>query len=119
MPHKLYCENEFVEKCNELKERFTVGSENCYYPEVAKDAGHGSKAVPIDGLPYFIDTTWTIIKEQKELNLPDQREMVAQYRCNEVKEEALELVATQISQLDAKSRSSPISDFPEQCMSVL
>jgi hypothetical protein len=71
MPHKLYCGDEFVEECKKLKEKFTVGTPGCYYPEVATDAGQGEKAVPIDGLPYFIDTTWTIIKEQKELNLPD------------------------------------------------
>ena len=86
---------------------------------MASNAGQGAKAVPIDGLSYFIDTTWTIIKDQKELNLPDQREMVAQYRCNEVKDEALELVKDQITALDAKSRSSPIDNFPEQCMALL
>jgi hypothetical protein len=86
---------------------------------VATDAGQGAKAVPIDGLPYFIDTTWSIIKDQKELNLPDQREMVAQYRCNEIKDEALTLVSTSITILDRASRSSPISDFPVQCMSIL
>jgi hypothetical protein len=102
-----------------LKERFTVGSENCFYPQIATDAGNGSKAVPVDGLSYFIDTTWDIIKHQKELNLPDQREMVAQYRCNEIKDEAMDLVKDQITALDSKSRSSPISDFPEQCMALL
>ena len=58
LPHKLYCENEFLEECKELKKKFTVGAENCYFPEVASDAGQGAKAVPIDGLPYFIETTW-------------------------------------------------------------
>lgn len=119
MPHKLYCEDQFVEKCKELKEKFTAGSENNFFPEIASDAGQGAKAVPIDGLSYFIDTTWAIIKDQKELNLPDQREMVAQYRCNEVKEEALELIKTHVQALDAKSRSSSISDFPEQGMGIL
>lgn len=36
--------------------------------------------------------TWQTIKEQKELNLPDQREIVATYRCNEIKDEALKKV---------------------------
>ena len=102
-----------------MKERFTVGHEKCFYPEIATDAGNGAKAVPIDGLSYFIDTTWDVIKNQKELNLPDQREMVAQYRCNEIKEEAMALVQPEISALDSKSRSTAISDFPEQCMGIL
>ena len=40
----------------------------------------------------FIDKTWEKIKTQKELNLPDQRAMVANYRCTELKDEALELI---------------------------
>jgi hypothetical protein len=92
LPHKIYCEQQFADECKILKERFTVGHEKCFYPQIATDAGNGAKAVPIDGLTYFIDTTWDVIKNQKELNLPDQREMVAQYRCNEIKEEALALV---------------------------
>jgi len=48
------------------------------------------KNVPIDGLHVYISKSWESIKEQKELNLPDQREMVANYRCIELKEEALD-----------------------------
>ncbi len=52
--------------------------------------------VPIDGLALFIDKTWEKIRLQKELNLPDQRIMVATLRCNELKEEAMEMVAPMI-----------------------
>lgn len=40
----------------------------------------------------FVDQTWGVIRDQKELNLPDQREMVANYRCNEIKDEAMQKV---------------------------
>lgn len=46
----------------------------------------------MDGLSLYIDKTWEKIRAQKELNLPDQRIMVAIMRCNELKEESLELV---------------------------
>ena len=46
----------------------------------------------MDGLQIFIDQTWDTIKNQKELNLPDQRQMVANFRCNEIKAECIELV---------------------------
>ena len=46
----------------------------------------------MDGLSIFIEQTWEKIKTQKELNLPDQRLMVANYRCTEIKEESIELV---------------------------
>ena len=45
--------------------------------------------MPIDGLPIYIEKSWEMIRDQKELNLPDQREMVANYRCQEFKTEAL------------------------------
>jgi hypothetical protein len=48
--------------------------------------------VPIDGMPVFVEQTWGVIRSQKELNLPGQREMVANYRCNELKDEAISKV---------------------------
>ena len=75
--------------------------------------------MPIDGLSIFIDSTWDVIKNQKELNLPDQREMVAQYRCTEVKEEALSKVKGEIARLEKQSLRSTIPDFSQKCMSIL
>jgi hypothetical protein len=37
-------------------------SENSFYPIIPKNADAGGKAVPMDGLSYFIDTTWDVIK---------------------------------------------------------
>jgi len=53
----------------------------------------------MDGLALFIENTWDKIRTQKELNLPDQRVMVASLRCGELKEEALQEVAPKISHL--------------------
>jgi len=55
--------------------------------------------VPMDGLPHFISQAWDSIRQQKELNLPDQRAMVANYRCTELKEEAISLVKQPIIEL--------------------
>ena len=54
--------------------------------------GHEGNRVPMDGLSLFIEKTWEKIRTQKELNLPDQRVMVATLRCNELKDEAIEKV---------------------------
>lgn len=50
----------------------------------------------MDGLSIFIDKTWEKIRTQKELNLPDQRIMVANLRCNELKEEAIEQIKNDV-----------------------
>lgn len=65
IPHKIYEEERFIEKCNELKGRFDKNAENSVFPKL------DSKNVPIDGLSVFIDQTWEVIRNQKELNLPD------------------------------------------------
>ena len=44
----------------------------------------------------YIDKSWDSIKDQKELNLPDQREMVANYRCIELKEESLTVIKDEL-----------------------
>lgn len=42
-----------------------------------------------------------MIRNDKELNIPGQIEMVAHYRCNEIKEDALANVMPQIKDLVA------------------
>lgn len=73
----------------------------------------------MDGLSCFIDKTWDKIKSQKELNLPDQRSMVANFRCNELKTEAIEQVSTQCAALRAECERGLINNFDSKCMSII
>ena len=73
----------------------------------------------MDGLSIFIDQTWQVIRDQKELNLPDQREMVANYRCNEIKEEATTQVLMDIDLLKKDSETRLIDNFEEKCKKIL
>jgi len=65
LPHKQFEEEKFYESCKQLKGRFSTSASDTLFPS------HEAKNVPIDGLPMFIDKTWCIIRDQKELNLPD------------------------------------------------
>ena len=65
MPHKKYQPEKFKEKCIELKKRFSRDANNSIFPK------QETKPVPIDGLPVYIESTWSVIKNDKELNLPD------------------------------------------------
>ena len=65
----------------------------------------------MDGLPMFIDKTWEIIKSQKDINLPDQRIMVANLRCNELRDEAIQKVLPDIERLKAQSEKGYVQDF--------
>jgi protein SEY1 len=105
LPHKIYEEDKFVSKAKELRTRFDIGAVNTLFPSLE------SKNVPMDGLPLFIENTWEKIRTQKELNLPDQRIMVANLRCNELRDEALEQVKPQIQELTDQASMSRIENF--------
>ena len=47
-------------------------------------------AVPIESLAFYALQVFKTIRDQKELNLPDQRRIVAEYRCNEIKLEVIQ-----------------------------
>ena len=89
LPHRHFQEESFFASAKQLKERFTLGTPNSLFLASGEE-----KNVPLDGLAVFVTQAWDTIRLQKELNLPDQRAMVANYRCTELKEEALEQVRT-------------------------
>lgn len=73
----------------------------------------------MDGLPLFIGHTWEKIRTQKELNLPDQRVMVASLRCGELREESLVLVAPIVQKLREDTERRVTSDFQERCLNII
>lgn len=78
MPHKVFQPKEFEDNVAELRTRFNVGAPNSLFLEDS-----GDKNVPMDGLSYYMEQNWASIRSNKELNLPDQRKLVAEFRCNE------------------------------------
>jgi hypothetical protein len=72
----------FTQHCGEIRNHFSSESNASWF------AGYEGHRVPKDGLPIFDVKTWEKIRTQKELNLPDQRVLVATMRCNELKDKA-------------------------------
>jgi len=79
---------------------------------------HG-KTIPMDGLALYMKNTWDKIRDQKELNLPDQRIMVANLRCGELKEEALQGVEEEVERLRRDSEKTLIEGFNARCTQVI
>mmetsp|Transcript_14378 Transcript_14378/g.24485 ORF Transcript_14378/g.24485 Transcript_14378/m.24485 type:complete len:402 (+) Transcript_14378:377-1582(+) len=109
LPNKIFVEEQFNEACLALKARLTKDTEGTLFPKK-----NNENNVPVDGLSYFIDQTWATIKDQKDLNLPDQREMVAEYRCNQIKDEAFEKVDEAVKTLEKESKSQLLQDFKQR-----
>ena len=73
----------------------------------------------MDGLAIYMKNTWDKIRDQKELNLPDQRIVVANLRCGELKEEALQLVEEDIERLRRESEKTLIQGFNDRCTQII
>ncbi len=65
----------------------------------------------MDGLPFFLESSWASIRSNKELNLPDQRKLVAEYRCNELKDEVIKNMEGDISKLEKDAGGEYMEDF--------
>lgn len=113
LPHKIYQKDDFIKEGLALRSRFDPFNENTVFPTSVP------KNVPIDGLPLFIENIWKCIRERKELNLPGERQMVANFRCNEIKSEAIEKVSEELKSLEHKSNAGIIEDFKDRCKEVL
>ena len=59
MPHKIFEPDAFTEKANELKGRFEMDAAD----KVFLDHGSNSQNVPLDGMPFFVERTWSVIRE--------------------------------------------------------
>lgn len=73
----------------------------------------------MDGLALYMQNTWEKIRDQKELNLPDQRIMVANLRCGELKEEALQGVENDVEKLRKESEKTLIEGFNSRCNDII
>ena len=59
MPHKIFEADAFLEKANELKARFNKEAANTIFLTQGEDSAN----VPLDGLPFFVDKTWAVIRD--------------------------------------------------------
>ena len=76
------------------------------------------KNVPADGLPQYINQLWTDILNEKELDIPTQREMLANYRCSEIKQNILKENEEKIKNFQKESSEKEIDDFKQKCLDI-
>lgn len=113
MPHKMFQPKEFQIAGEALRKKFDVTNPDTLFPKIE------TESIPIDGLPLYIENCWTCIREQKELNLPGERQMVASYRCGEIRQEAINSVQGRLDDLQEKSYEGIIDDYKAQCKDIL
>ncbi|THU96755.1 root hair defective 3 GTP-binding protein [Dendrothele bispora CBS 962.96] len=98
LPHKVLAADQFESEVRRLRSRF-VDKENPEY--LFKPAYH--KRIPADGVAFYMENIWEQVQTNKDLDLPTQQELLAQFRCDEISTVALAEFNEQ-----AKSQKRPI-----------
>ena len=74
----------FEEDIQKLRLRFVDKTRDDY---VFKPAYH--KRIPADGVSHYMEGIWEQVQTNKDLDLPTQQELLAQFRCDEIAAGAL------------------------------
>ena len=122
LAHKFYQTEKFNQNIEEIKERLkrekndnkTGANANSIFNLVNYD-----KNVPIDGFYKYCLDIWTNILNNKDLNIPGQKEMLARFKCDEIKMAALNLVDQKINELELQSSANIMDDFGEKAKEIL
>ncbi|XP_057505001.1 protein ROOT HAIR DEFECTIVE 3-like [Actinidia eriantha] len=108
-------EEQFKEQVASLRQRF--------FHSIAPGglAGDRRGVVPASGFSFSAQQIWKIIKENKDLDLPAHKVMVATVRCEEIANEKLaSFVANEDwCELDEAIQTQPVSGFGKKLTSIL
>jgi molybdopterin synthase catalytic subunit len=91
LPHKILQPEKFVDEVNKLGTRFTAGHRSTTDQEFAGGVflPEYHRRIPADGLSVYAEGVWDQIVNNKDLDLPTQQELLAQFRCDEISREVL------------------------------
>ncbi|KAG2064326.1 root hair defective 3 GTP-binding protein [Suillus decipiens] len=84
LPHKILATDKFEAEVQELRKRFVDKTRDDF---VFKPAYH--KRIPADGVAFYMENIWEQVQTNKDLDLPTQQELLAQFRCDEIASVAL------------------------------
>lgn len=76
----------------DLKTRFYDATSTAF---VLKPQYH--RAIPADGFPHFASAVWEKIASNRDLDLPTQQQLLAQYRCDELAKDIFKKFSESIS----------------------
>ncbi|KAF9460714.1 RHD3/Sey1 [Collybia nuda] len=98
LPHKILSADKFESEVLNLRTRFVDKTSEGY---LFKPAYH--KRIPADGVAFYMEGIWEQVQTNKDLDLPTQQELLAQFRCDEISAVALSEFHEQ-----AKSQKRPV-----------
>lgn len=97
LPHKILQPDRFVSEVEKLGSRFREGfrdpRRDAFKSDQESDGVFLSeyhRRIPADGFSIYAQQVWDQIVNNKDLDLPTQQELMAQFRCDEISREVLE-----------------------------
>ncbi|KAJ7091897.1 RHD3/Sey1 [Mycena belliarum] len=84
LPHKVLAADKFESEVVALRSRFVNKDAPGF---LFKPAYH--KRIPADGVAFYMEGIWEQVQTNKDLDLPTQQELLAQFRCDEISTVAL------------------------------
>lgn len=97
LPHKILQPEKFVSEVAKLGTRFREGQRDprreAFKGEQELEGGilfpEYHRRIPADGFSIYAEGVWEQIVNNKDLDLPTQQELMAQFRCDEISREVL------------------------------
>lgn len=105
LPHKALQPEDFNKGVDALQHRFQDSNDQNY---VFHPTYH--KRIPADGIPMYAQQCWDQIVANKDLDLPTQQVLLAQYRCDEIASVVLETFDTVVKPLELAARTQLLID---------
>ena len=98
LPHKILQPDKFITEVGKLGTRFRVGhrASKQHGPSIDQELEGGvflpeyHRRIPADGFSVYAEGVWDQIVNNKDLDLPTQQELLAQFRCDEISREVLD-----------------------------
>lgn len=120
LPHKVLQPEKFVTEVQRLSNRFHEGYRDPKRAALQADDDSAGvflseyhRRIPADGFPTYASNVWEQIESNKDLDLPTQQELLAQFRCDEIAREVIIAFDTAIAPLETRLAESVSSGQPK------
>lgn len=113
LANKEYRTEVFIEGVDNLRSMFTDSTRSDYLFVGTKND------VPVDGLPIYFQHMWNLVKSEKDLNIPTQKAMLSNLRCNELKAEAFQEFVEHIQSIRDRVSEGLVDDFAEKVQGLV
>ncbi|KIX94165.1 protein sey1 [Fonsecaea multimorphosa CBS 102226] len=108
LPHKLYQPEQFKAEVAKMATRFRDGRRDRRRDALLGEFDGGiflpeyHRRIPADGFSHYAEGIWDQIVNNKDLDLPTQQELLAQFRCDEIMREVMIPFDEAITPLETK-----------------